>query len=170
MSTPTAEIASSSGIAETREKIHVFTTLPTGWHYGDGVAASTEVERMALSIQAEAVIAGLMRMDTFPGINGEIRITLYDPYYLEFTIEKNGEITFLEEYNGEETDYQPSLTLPEALSIIREAGRKLWASFAYSITGTTIGMSIAFKPLATKKQLFTCWKKPTQNTTRYSNR
>jgi hypothetical protein len=120
--------------------------LPTGWHYGDGVAASSDTESIALSIQTEAVIVGVMQMDAFPGINGEIRVTLYEPDYLEFTVEKDGRITFLEERNGEETDYQPNLTLQETLSIIREAGRKLWASFAYSTTGTTIGISTAFKP------------------------
>ncbi len=140
------DAASSNGITETRAKIRAFTGLTVGWHYGEGVPSSYDTRDKALSIQAEAVVAGLLRMDAFPGIDGEIRIAIYLPdKYLEFTVEKNGLITFIEEHKGQETDYQPHLSLQGALAIIHEAGRKLWASFAYSTTGTTIGLSTAFK-------------------------
>jgi hypothetical protein len=141
-----SNVASSSGVTEARRKIRIFTTLPKVWHYGDGVPASTATEAIALTMQNEAVRAGLLSMDAFPGVNGEIRLTLYEPNYLEFTVETDGKITFIEELHGRETDYQPDLSLEETLSIIHNAGRKLWASFASSTTGTTIGLSTAFKP------------------------
>jgi hypothetical protein len=141
-----SKTTSSSGAFETRRKIRAFATLPEGWHFGDGVSASPATEAIALRLQTEAVAVGLLYMNAFPGISGEIRLTLYEPNYLEFTIEIDGAITFLEERDGREVDYQAHLSPENALSIIQKAGRKLWASYAFSTTGTTIGMNIDSKP------------------------
>jgi hypothetical protein len=143
--------SSSSGVIEARKKIRIFATLPEGWHYGDGIAAAPRTEFMALRLQAEALTVRLFQMDAFPGIKGEIRLVIYEPNYLEFTIESDGTITFLEEQNGQETDYQPNLSLEEALLILNKAGRQLWGSFA-STTGTTIGINTDFRPLPSATQ------------------
>lgn len=150
MATIEMEVASprtSSGAVEVSLKIKSFRHLPKGWYYGEGVAASQDTVDTAAELHANAMILGLLKTDAFPGINGEIRITVYHgTIYLEFTIETDGLITFVREDYRRVTDSQTNLSLDDALNILRDAGREIWDSFGFSITGTTIGITSAFKP------------------------
>jgi hypothetical protein len=105
----------------TDEKIRGFNNLPVGWHYGEGVPPSDSTIKKAIALNMEAGGNGFTKTNAFPGIEGEIQFTVYKgQFYLEFTLEVDGTVTFLYEEADEEKDYQTGISFDEALNRIRE--------------------------------------------------
>jgi hypothetical protein len=101
---------------QTIEKIGTFKYLESGWHYGEGRAPSDNTLKAALSIVGQANLLGFSAMNAFPGISGEIQVTIYDgDSYYEFTIEPDGRTTVIHEVGREEVFYQEGLSLEQAL-------------------------------------------------------
>lgn len=125
-------------IQQTADKIIGFENLPVGWHYGSGLAPSSETIQNALKLNTELETIGFSKTNAFPGIEGEIQTTAYcGSLYLEFTIEPDGKITYLCECNNQEMDYQSELGLDKAIEIIRSfRGNKLWALSVSFINST----------------------------------
>lgn len=139
-------------ISTTIRKIEGFTRLPLGWHYGEGVPASRLIaQRAVLFLSRPTMVLGSVQTDAFPGINGEIQVTIYHgPTYLELTIEPNGSITFVREENDAETEYQQDLSSQEADERLSQFEREIWDSFGSSTTATTIRLSDVLKALPSK--------------------
>lgn len=75
------------------EKVRTFSELKKGWHFGhEGQPFLCETIFEAAKF-AEAMERQGFSTDAFPGLNGEIRVTIYDPYY-EFDFRQNGRHTF----------------------------------------------------------------------------
>jgi hypothetical protein len=111
---------------ETLKKIDNFLYLEKGWHYGKGVSPSKETIAIAKKI-AEQALSYIFDTDAFPGIEGEIMVTVYHKeHYLEFTIESDGEITFVHEVNDEELVYKEGLKLQEAKIKLDDFCEKIW--------------------------------------------
>ena len=111
----------------TRSKIHSFTELPLGWHYGEGVPAEQKTVDAALAILRQAAAAGFSKADAFPGIEGEVRVTLYEQaYYYEFTVERNASVTVVCEHQRQEVLALEDLSLEEALQKLEEFGVGIW--------------------------------------------
>jgi hypothetical protein len=109
-------------VAKTAAKILSFTDLPVGWHYGDGEPPSKETINLALRLNQEAVVAGFEKTNAFPSVEGEIQITAWlGSLCLEFTIERDGGITFAQEQAQQEIAYESALTLDEAVNRFRAA-------------------------------------------------
>lgn len=114
-------------IEATRSKMLSFAELPAGWHYGDGRPVSQETLDAALAILQQATNLGFSATDAFPGIEGEVRVTIYDQaYYYEFTVELNSSVTIVFEHNGEEILALEGLSLEETLRKLEEAGTGIW--------------------------------------------
>lgn len=111
---------------ETLKKIDSFLYLEKGWHYGKGVFPSKKTIAIAKKI-AEQALSNIFDTDAFPGIDGEIMVTVYyKEHYLEFTIESDGEITFVHELNDEELVYKEGLKLQEAKIKLDDFCEKIW--------------------------------------------
>jgi hypothetical protein len=99
-----------------------FCDLPVGWHYGDGAPPSKETINLALRLNQEAVEAGFEKTNAFPGIEGEIQVTAWlGSLCLEFSVERDGGITFVQELDQQEITYESALTLDEAVNRFRAA-------------------------------------------------
>ena len=119
-------IQSTSKKNNVQQKIYSFLLFKPGWHFGEGVAPSHEVAEHALAIVEQASFYGL-DTDAFPGIDGEIMVTVYhDNDYLEFTTESDTTVTFVHERKKRQISYKEQLPLNVALDEIRRIGEKLW--------------------------------------------
>lgn len=106
---------------QTKKHLESFTALPTGWHYGQGVAASRPHIRQAVSLLSAADSLGFTRFNAFPGIEGEVQLTIYDEAnFYAFTIEPSCGITVLHERDREEVFYQEGLSLISALTKLED--------------------------------------------------
>jgi hypothetical protein len=121
--------------------------VPEGWHFGEGVPPSPEVIALAWRLYSHATALGFTETDAFLGTNGEVRLTVYShSNYFEFTVELDRSITFVKEENGREAEPRERLSVQDALTILNRAGHELWASYAFSTTGTTTTVSGVFSP------------------------
>lgn len=127
---------------QTINKIHEFGKRQPGWHFGEGVSPSRMVLNKAKSITEKAYISGF-ETDAFPGIDGEIMIAVYYKNdYLEFTIETNGNITFVREKGEEQITYREGLSLNNALNELDKFGKHIWnISGTFTKTITIKGVS-----------------------------
>lgn len=106
-------------ILETRRKLEEFTTLPKGWNFGEGVAASRKITALANGVLDRAQDLGFHLVDAFPGINGEVQINLYhDDHYFEFVLDAPERVTFVYEQDDEEKVYLEAVPLFEALTAL----------------------------------------------------
>ncbi len=72
----------------TDRKLRAFADLPNGWYYGEGVPFGGAVLNMARTLSL-----GLAETDAFPGLNGEVVVSVYfGEHYLEFTIDPDESI------------------------------------------------------------------------------
>ena len=109
-------VATQERLAQTTAKILGFAELPVGWHYGGGVPPAETTITAALKLNREAEASGFDKTNAFPGIEGEIQVTAYlGALCLEFTIERDGGITFVKEQDDQELAYESGLTLEEAM-------------------------------------------------------
>ncbi len=116
-------VATQERLTQTTAKILSFGELPVGWHYGGGVPPAKETIAAALKLNEEAEASGFDKTNAFPGIEGEIQVTAYfGALCLEFTIERDGGITFVKEKDDQEIAYEPTLTLDEAIDRLRTVG------------------------------------------------
>lgn len=114
-------------INPTELKIKGFAGLPLGWNFGRGTGISPPIIENALKINKTAIDMAFYETDAFPGDNGEIMVTIYyQEYYLEFTIESDGEIIFYQELKDEEIKYRENLTLNDILKIITQFRANIW--------------------------------------------
>ena len=103
-------------VPETKAKLISFAELENGWHYGEGVPAKPEVIASALAILDKLSSVGIERVNAFPGIAGEARVTAYiEDDYHEFTVETNGIISYVHEQLDEEVESREGLLLHRAL-------------------------------------------------------
>lgn len=111
---------------DAQRKIHNFLRFKSGWHFGEGVAPSYEVAEQASAIVEQASFYGV-DTDAFPGIDGEIMVTVYrDNNYLEFTSETDGTVTFVHERRRRQISYKEGLQLNQALDEVRRIGGQTW--------------------------------------------
>lgn len=133
----------------TERKILGFRELGDGWHYGEGVLPKNSVLDDAISLNQEAVRLAFFETDVFPGINGEVMLTVYYcNHYLEFTIEPDGSVTFYREKDNEEVCYQEGLSFQEAKAKIGEFRKETWKEYEFStesaiMTGESTDLSVS---------------------------
>ena len=98
----------------TKDKIRGFSSLKEGWHFHEGGPPTKELLQVAVNMADRVAMSGF-RSDAFPGIDGEIMITVYhDDNYLEFIFETDESVTFVKEKDKVETACEEQLTIAEA--------------------------------------------------------
>jgi hypothetical protein len=103
----------------TFEKIQSFTHLEPGWSYGEGVAFAQHTLTKATQLAKTAYTLGFQETDAFPGLNGEVMVTVYQGNeYWEFTLQPTETITFVYERDKETVSYEEGLPFEFAVSLL----------------------------------------------------
>ncbi len=107
--------------SQTIKKIHSFRELSEGWSYGEGIKLNENIIKKAVKLAEAAHRSGLSETDAFPGLNGEIMMTVYHKSdYWEFTIEPDERVTFVYERDDALLAYEEGLDFFEGLKKIYE--------------------------------------------------
>src|SRR5258706_1989414 len=126
-------------VQNTMQKVREFADLSEAWHFGEGVSPSRENLIKAQSLLAKVEELEFDKADAFPGIDGEIQVAIYrsdDDY--EFTIERNGTITFTHDENGKELRYEQGLSLDDAIETLVRVSDRIWPSLDFFTTNITL--------------------------------
>ena len=127
-----------SALQTTKRKIREFKELAQGWHFGEGVPIEQSILDAGIALNREAIRLGFLETDAFPGINGEVMLTIYsDDHYLEFTLETDSNVTFYREKDDEEVAYQEGLSFQDAQERIRQLRIEKWMESDFLVEGTT---------------------------------
>ncbi|MEZ4713750.1 MAG: hypothetical protein R3A44_41565 [Caldilineaceae bacterium] len=90
----------------TIEKIQSFADFEAGWSFGEGVAFAQNALDKASQLAKTAHTLGFHETDAFPGLNGEVMVTVYQGNeYWEFTLQPTATITFVYERDDETVTY-----------------------------------------------------------------
>jgi len=88
------------------EKIQSFGNFTQGWSFGEGVPFAPSILLKAMQLIKTAHALGFAETDAFPGLNGEVLVTIYlEADYWEFTIEPDETVTFAYEKNDKTLIY-----------------------------------------------------------------
>ena len=114
---------------KTKRKIEGFKGLQAGWCYGDGVKFNTPVIERTLDFNYLVASQGFTETDAFPGIGGDIRLTVYlGEHYLEFTFNPDGSVDYARELGDEEVESSDGLTHNDAEEILSRFKDEAWDS------------------------------------------
>lgn len=106
---------------DTLLRINDFSSLPKGWHFGEGSEISDDAIDVASKVFYGLFSQGISITDAFPGVDGEVRVTGYfNEHYIEITVENDCSITYLYEVNDIEKEYQENISFSDALSAIKK--------------------------------------------------
>lgn len=107
-------------------KVREFLEMEEGWHFGEGVTPTRETAKIALNI-AEKASLSLLSTDVFPGISGEIQLSVYHKnHYLEFIVEPNGAITYARESDDQEIEYEEGIRIENAIEKLNNLVEEIW--------------------------------------------
>lgn len=105
--------------SRTIEKIQSFSNFTQGWSFGEGVSFTPTILLKATQLIKTAHALGFTETDAFPGLNGEVMVTIYlGADYWEFTLEPDETITFAYEKDDETILYEEGLPFEFAVSSI----------------------------------------------------
>jgi hypothetical protein len=135
------------------QKVRDFIDLSEGWHFGGGLPPSRENLSKAQGLLIKVEELEFDNADAFPGIDGEIQVAIYrgdDDY--EFTIERNGTITFTHDENGKELRYEQGLSLDEAIETLVRVSDRIWPSLDFFTTNIMLRIAddLAVSPSRTQ--------------------
>lgn len=90
----------------TLAKTQSFAQFRHGWSFGEGVAFAQSTLDKANQLVTTAHTLGFHETDTFPGLNGEVMVTVYQgAEYWGFTIQPTETILFIYEKDDETATY-----------------------------------------------------------------
>lgn len=127
----------------TEQKIRQFATLEEGWHFMGGSSFDQSVLQRAIDVHRIALALGFYRTNAFPGLDGEVMVTLYaGVHYLELLIEsRHRTITFCHEEGDTEICYKEGLSSEEAERQLSEVRNLLCDSYESSVENTILTTS-----------------------------
>ena len=103
----------------TVDKIQSFAGFQPGWSFGEGIEFAQNTLNKALQLAKTAYMLGFHETDAFPGLNGEIMVTIYQGRdYWEFTVQPVETLTFVYEKGEETLVYEEGLPFEFAISLL----------------------------------------------------
>ncbi len=122
----------------TERKIRRFGEFEKGWHYGEGVSFEQSVLDNAIAMNQEAIRLGFYETDAFPGLSGEVMVTVYSSDHdLDFIFERDDSVTFCHEEGDKEICHEQGLSFQDAKVRIAEFRKNTWRQFGSSVDGIT---------------------------------
>jgi hypothetical protein len=123
----------------TEEKIYNFSLLKKGWNYGEGEKISNAALKDALLIHRQIIYRGHSQTDAFPGLDGEIQLTVYEgKNYFSFERESTGKWSISHEVDHNEVELLSGLNLEKVTDYLSSISSKLCTLSDY-YQGNTIG-------------------------------
>jgi hypothetical protein len=120
----------------TVEKILRFSELEKGWNYGEGELFATDAIKAALEFHREVIFNGHSSTDAFPGLDGEIQITIYEgEHYFAFERERSGTWIFTHEKNNEEVESHTELSFENAKEKLKSINLASIQSMLCNVSG-----------------------------------
>lgn len=136
----------SDVVDPTARDIRSFMELEPGWHFGEGVPCVETAMRSADSLNTWAQLFGFTSRDSFPCLDGGVRLTAYEgDHYLEFTVTPNSGITMRYEVEGVELECLEDKSLQEALKFLAKKKDQICSSIDSSTFVSGTRESVAFK-------------------------
>ena len=130
--------------AAIRDRIHSFSDLEEGWHYGEGRSATDLAVTRALEVCSQLQEHDFNEVEVFPGIHGGITVFGYrGDDVLEIYCDQGGLIDLLHEVNGDVVYEWDDRPLSEVIGYLRglpwmvELLKKKWL-FDYSTLNSLI--------------------------------
>jgi hypothetical protein len=124
----------------TNQKIASFKNLPSGWHYGEGVAPSSAMIEVARDWLNKIAQLGFTTTNAFPGVAGEIMISGRNgDHDIEVILETDGSISFEHEKNDEvvtSIEHSSLREVERALAQATRAAGELWSTSDLFTAGT----------------------------------
>jgi len=109
-----------------------FSTLPQGWHHGEGGPVPAKTIALAISIVSYIRQFGLVDVDTFAGCGGEISLVAScNEYDIEAIIEDDGSVSVASDRNGRQVSYKSRLDYDDAKKEISYIVGKAWSTSEY---------------------------------------
>ncbi len=103
----------------TLAKIQSFAQFRHGWSFGEGIGFAQSTLNRAIQLAKTAHTLGFHETDAFPGLNGEVMVTVYQGReYWEFTLQPTETITFVYEKDEEIVTYEDGLPFEFAVSLL----------------------------------------------------
>ena len=132
-------VASSTFLGDTEEKIKSFAGLPRGWDYGHGGPIPERTLRAARAWNILLQSIGFSGTDAFPGGANEVVVAADSgDHYLEVIVEPDGTISIAYDYQHKQKLYKSHLSEDAAEEIVRALARGLWsASDYFTLISTT---------------------------------
>lgn len=159
-------------------KINNFSAFEPNWSYGvEGKAFNQDTIDYANKIYKCAINNTIYALDAFPGLDGEIMVTLYyKKYYMEFILKDNTILECLYEEDGKEIFYEENIDFEQAeKNISKMLEDKQHCNNIYESSTQHIGMQdladSKVSPLGTIMEAFRSLKEnvPKQNLLRYAS-
>jgi hypothetical protein len=126
----------------TDEKLFDFSLLKRGWNYGEGEVFSTEAINSARDLHREIIFRGYSTTDAFPGLDGEIQVTVYEgDHFLTFEFDNSGTWSVTHE-TGDKSETAAGLNLEQVKEYLNSINSTLCNASDY-YRGETIGTSSA---------------------------
>ena len=124
-------------------RIMQFQALKCGWHFGEGVEFNESVIADSLELNREIISSGFYDTNAFPGLNGEIQVTVYqDNDYFQFEVSPDNSWSIIHEQAGTEIERIENQNLEQAIDYAKGIKSKLCSaldSYQYTLTGTLTG-------------------------------
>ena len=149
--TPTFQLDLATHQVATNDKLESFAELPLGWHYGEGIPPGDALISCVTEINNQVYRLGFSRTDAFPGISGNIMLTIYQgKHMIDLTVEPDCKTaTYLYENDGEEIAYHEGIELSIAMKMIEQVGELCRSSEPY-IRFTTLKLNTGSRVLPLK--------------------
>lgn len=126
-------ISVSDFVSVTAEKIKSLSSLPVGWHYGQGGPLSGNVINKALEIDTHYRQLGFTATDAFPGVDSELMITAYrGSHCIETVISSDARYSVTHEHDDTEISATLNVDETTAKRTIIRIGREIWRSLGWS--------------------------------------
>lgn len=112
-------------------KLHEFSSLPQGWHYGRGGPITFDIIDRARAVVRRLIAVGLTFVDVFAGADGEVLVSAYHNtpnkrHHVATIIEPDGSYSVSHEIDGRDLTCEESLSEHKALDAIRRAAESIW--------------------------------------------
>ena len=106
-------------MSTTLEKIQSFAQFQQGWSFGEGIAFAQNPLNRAIQLAKTAHTLGFYETDAFPGLNGEVMVTVYQGCeYWEFTLQPTETMTFVYEKDAKTVTYAEGLPFEFAIALL----------------------------------------------------
>jgi hypothetical protein len=121
-------------VSLTDKKVASFKNIPSGWHYGEGVAPSSAMIDNARDWLNKIAEVGFTTTNAFPGVGGEIMVSgCNDDHNIEIVLEIDGTISFYEEKDDESVTSIDHGELTEVEEALARAAGNQWSISDFSI-------------------------------------